>query len=103
MISFFTSFGTVKVIKSRETLSPKTMATEDLKRIDIASFDKALKSVWIGKYLDKSNKGKWKMCFDAELENVGSQAILGATLRSKTPRSLLTILAPSQGAHNLAE
>jgi len=28
--------------------------------IDIASFNKALKSVWIRKYLDESNKGKSK-------------------------------------------
>ena len=29
-----------------------------LRMIDIASFNKALKSVWIRKYLDESNKGK---------------------------------------------
>ena len=39
--------------------------------IDIASFNKALKSVWLRKYLDESNKGKWKIFFDADLENLG--------------------------------
>ena len=34
-----------------------------LKMIDIASFNKALKSVWIRKYLDESNKGIWKIFF----------------------------------------
>ena len=38
-----------------------------IRMIDIVSFNKALKSVWIRKYLDESNKGKWKVFFDAEL------------------------------------
>ena len=46
--------------------------------IDLASFNKALKSVWIRKYLDESNKGKWN--FDAELENIGGQAVFRVTL-----------------------
>ena len=41
--------------------------------IDIASFNRALKSVWISKYLDESNKGKCKLFFDAELEKPGGQ------------------------------
>ena len=73
MTSFSISSGTVKVIKSREMLSPKPMGTEDLKMIDIASFNKALKAAWIRKYLDESNKGKWKLFFDAELEKFGGQ------------------------------
>ena len=34
-----------------------------LRMIDIKSFNKALKSTWIKKYLDKDNHGKWFDCF----------------------------------------
>ena len=34
-----------------------------LKMIDIQSFSKALKATWIRKYLDTTNKGKWKLFF----------------------------------------
>ena len=44
--------------------------------IDIISFNKALKSVWIKKYLDVNNKGKWKLFIDAELENLGGATVL---------------------------
>ena len=44
--------------------------------IDILSFNKALKLAWIKKYLDESNKGKWKLFLDAELENFGGPAVL---------------------------
>ena len=44
--------------------------------IDITSFNKALKSVWIKKYLDVNNKGKWKLFIDAELENLGGATVL---------------------------
>ena len=47
-----------------------------LKMIDIISFNKALKSVWIKKYLDVNNKGKWKLFIDAELENLGGATVL---------------------------
>ena len=63
MTSFLTSFGTVKVIKLRETLAPKIMGTGGLRMIDVKSFSKALKCVWIRKNLDESNKGKWKPFF----------------------------------------
>ena len=44
--------------------------------LDITSFNKALKSVWIKKYLDKSNKGKWKLFMDAEVEPLGGPTVL---------------------------
>ena len=44
--------------------------------IDIVSFNKALKAAWIKKYLDESNKGKWKLFLDAELENFEGPVVL---------------------------
>ena len=58
------------------------MATEDL-MIDIAFFNKALKSVWLRKYLDECNKGKWKIFFDAELENLRGQVVFRGSLDIK--------------------
>ena len=46
--------------------------------IDIKSFNKALKCVWIRKYLDESNKGNWKLFVDAGLEKLGGQTVFGA-------------------------
>ena len=64
--------------------------------IDIASFNnnKALKSVWMRKYLDESNKGKWKMFFDAELENLGGQAVFRDNLDIKDSKRLPNNLSP---------
>ena len=39
-----------------------------LKMIDILSFNKALKTTWIKKYLDTDNQGKWKLFLDLELK-----------------------------------
>ena len=54
--------------------------------IDITSFYKALKSVWIKKYLDENNKGKWKLFLDAELENLGGPTILNNLDKADTKR-----------------
>ena len=62
--------------------------------IDIASFNKALKSVWIRKYLDESNKGKWKLFFDAELEKLGGQIVFRGNLDVKDSKKLANNLSP---------
>jgi len=45
-------------------------------KIDIASFNRALKVTWIKKYQDKENCGSWKSFFDSELEKYGSGGTL---------------------------
>ena len=62
--------------------------------IDISSFNKALKSVWIRKYLDESNKGKWKLFFDAELEKLGGQTVFRGNLEIKDSKKLANNLSP---------
>ena len=39
-----------------------------LKMIDTESFSKSLKNIWINKYMDPNNHGKWKVLFKAELQ-----------------------------------
>jgi len=51
-----------------------------LKMIDLESFNKALKSSWIKKYLDKENKGKWKLLFDIELQKYGKTDLFRGNL-----------------------
>ena len=54
-----------------------------LKMLDIASFNKALKIVWIKKYLDKENYSKWKIFVDLELQNKGGAIFLTGNLNKK--------------------
>ena len=65
-----------------------------LRMIDISSFNKALKSVWIRKYLDESNKGKWKLFFDAELEKLEGQTVFRGNLDIKDSKKLANNLSP---------
>ena len=56
-----------------------------LRMIDIKSFNKALKSTWVKKYLDNAydNHGKWKLHFDSELHDLGGDVIFKGSLHKK--------------------
>ena len=47
-----------------------------LKMVDIASFTKSLKTAWIKKYLDDSNRGKLKDFFELELRKYGGKLVI---------------------------
>ena len=51
-----------------------------LRLIDIKSFNKALKSTWVKKYLDNDNHGKWKLLFDSESRDCGGDVIFKGNL-----------------------
>ena len=51
-----------------------------LRMIDIKSFNKALKSTWVKKYLDNDNHGKWKLLFDSEIRDLGGDVIFKGNL-----------------------
>ncbi len=51
-----------------------------LRMIDIKCFNKALKSTWVRKFLDKENYGKWKLFFDYELHEFGGADIFKGNL-----------------------
>ena len=48
--------------------------------IDLFSFNKSLKTIWIKKYLDKANLGKWKLFFNRELGRYGGDAVFHGNL-----------------------
>ena len=54
-----------------------------LKMIDIKSFNKALKSAWVKKYLDKDNHGKWKLFLDFEPQELGGADTFKSNLNTK--------------------
>ena len=57
-----------------------------LKMLDIISFNKALKAVWIKKYLDENIKGKWKLFIDVELEPLGGPTVLNNLNKADTTK-----------------
>ena len=54
-----------------------------LKRIDLNSFNKALKLSWVRKYLDNNNSGKWKLLFDFQLQHYGGSEFFRCNLNRK--------------------
>ena len=54
--------------------------------LDIISFNKALKVVWIKKYLDENSKGKWKLFIDTELEPLGGPMVLNNLNKADTTK-----------------
>ena len=51
-----------------------------LKMLDIASFNKSLKTVWVKKYLDPESSSKWKCFFDLQLRKYGGSVVPKGTL-----------------------
>ena len=55
-------------------------ATGGLKMLDIQIFNRALKAKWIQKYLDSSNKGKWKLFLDFFLAKYNATLLITGNL-----------------------
>ena len=91
---FFDFLWNSKGDKIKRNVIIQTYGNGGLRMIDIASFNKALKSVWIRKYLDESNKGKWTVFFDAELEKLGGQTVFRGNLDIKDSKKLANNLSP---------
>ena len=51
--------------------------------IDLISFNKALKTTWIKKYLDTINNAKWKIFFDLALKHYGNEIVFAGNLNVK--------------------
>ena len=91
---FFYFLWNGKGDKIKRNVITQNYGNGGLRMIDIASFNKALKSVWIRKYLDESNKGKWKLFFDTELEKLGGQIVFRGNLDVKDSKKLANNLSP---------
>ena len=63
-----------------------------LKMIDLFSFNKSLKTIWIKKYLDKTNMGKWKLSFDLELGRYGGKLCFWVTQTKKIRKTIFKLL-----------
>ena len=59
-----------------------------LKMMDIASFNKSLKTVWVKKYLDPESSSKWKCFFDLQLRKYGGGAVPKGNLNLKDTKDL---------------
>ena len=56
---------------------------DGVKMIHLISFNKALQSTWVKKYLDPKNHGKWKHLFAWQLHQYGGLAILRGNLNKQ--------------------
>ena len=61
---FYSFLWNNKGDKIKQSVMINNYESGGLKMIDISSFNKSLKTTWIKKYLDKSNRGKWKDFFE---------------------------------------
>lgn len=62
--------------------------------VDIVSFTKSLKTVWIKKYLDDSNRGKWKEFFELELGKYGGKLIFRCNLHKRDISKSISVQDP---------
>ena len=51
-----------------------------IKMIDIQSFNASLKKKWVQSFLNRENKGKWKVFFDYQLERYGGKLLFSCKL-----------------------
>ena len=79
--SFFYFLWSGKGDKIKRNVMIGDYSDGGLKMIDLESFNKALKSTWVKKYLDPENHGKWKYFFDSELQLFGGPAIFRGNLK----------------------
>ena len=61
-------------------LSPLPTNQWVLEEIYFISFNKALKSTWVKKYLDPENHGKWKLFLDWQLQHYGGPVVFRGNL-----------------------
>ena len=62
-----------------------------LMMIDIKSFNKALKSTWVKKYLENDNHGKSKLLFDSDIQDLGGDVIFKGNLNQNDLAKLIHI------------
>ena len=77
--------------KIKRTIMISDYLNAGLRMIDIKSFNMALKSAWVKKYLDPTNQGKWKLVFNSELRYFGGPAVFKGNL-NKDDLSHISIL-----------
>ena len=56
--------------------------------IDIETFNKALETTWIKKFLDENDVGKWKLFFAFELQKLGGPTLFSGNIEKKDSPSV---------------
>ena len=81
---FYKFLWSDKVDKIKRNVMINDYPEGGIKMIDIISFNKSLKAVWVKKYLDNENCGHWKLFFDAEFKKCGGKTIFRGNLKTDT-------------------
>ena len=88
---FYTFLWNEKGDKIKRDIMINDYSNGGLKMIDIQSFNKSLKATWVKKYLDKENRGKWKLFFDKELQKYGGTLAFMSNLNKEDTTNLLNV------------
>ena len=91
---FYKFLWSDKVDKIKRNVMINDYPEGGIKMIDIISFNKSLKAVWVKKYLDNENCGHWKLFFDAELKKYGGKAIFRRNLNKTDTSNLIRVSDP---------
>ena len=67
---------------------------EELRMLDIVSFNKVCKFTWIKKYLDNDNHGKWKILFDLELDSYGKELVFAGNMSKRDASNYINLSDP---------
>ena len=81
---FFKFIGNDKGDKIKRKIMINDCSEDGLKMIDVTSFNKFLKAIWIKKYLDAENCRKWKVFFNLEIVKFGGNTVFQGNLNKKT-------------------
>ena len=79
-ILFFNFLWNDKGDKIKRNTMISNYSEGGLQMIDLISFNKALKSTWVKKYLDPENHGKWKLSLDWQLQHYGGLVVFRGNL-----------------------
>jgi len=91
---FYKFLWSDKVDKIKRNVMINDYPEGGIKMIDIISFNKSLKAVWVKKYLDNENCGHWKLFFDAELKKYGGKVIFRGNLNKTDTSNLIRVSDP---------
>ena len=88
---FYKFLWSDKVDKIKSNVMINDYPEGGFKMIDIISFNKSLKPVWVKKYVDNENCGHWKLFFDAELKKYGGKLIFRGNLNKTDTSNLIRV------------
>jgi len=92
---FYTFLWNNKGDKIKRSVMINNYESGGLKMIDISSFNKSLlKTTWIKKYLDESNRGKWKDFFELEIGNYGGSFVSTGNLNKHDTLKTISVKDP---------